>query len=154
VAFLGTGDLAALVRVSLEERAAFFLDALSTNWNFLRDSTPCQVPGAMPERIHECARSLALEHESPEVRAIALSFALRPVGQRGPDLALLRDAFDRDPDPLVTRAALRIAGFFGDAPGNLNLRRIIFEEESPTSSSTRSRRATSGARPPRHPERT
>jgi len=73
---------------------------------------------------------LAREHERPEVRALALAWALLPEDPAAEplDLALLRERYDRERDPLVRRAVVRIAGHLGELEGQLDLPRLVVDE--------------------------
>lgn len=87
-----------------------------------------------PQLTRRLARLLAKEHGEPKVRAVSLSFAV-VLGRTGNDyqldLDLLKDVFATDPEILVKRAALRIAGALGHRPGGLDLKQVIREEKNP-----------------------
>jgi hypothetical protein len=129
-----------LIWTALEEippdfKADFFQSVLPAAASFSFGDESLQPP----ER--SLARALAIEatrqHPDPKARAIALSF-LVVKGRAADDsdydydFDLLRERFEHDPDLLVQRAAVRMAGLFGDQPGNLDLKAIVLEEEDRT----------------------
>lgn len=62
-----------------------------------------------------------------------MSFALHRSGSNGVDVdfAPLVERYEHDASPIVRTAALRIAGFLGNRPGNLDLARLLGEERDP-----------------------
>jgi len=72
----------------------------------------------------------ARDHPDPAVRKAALA-ALFSHSLDRDRLALLKETWERDPDPEIRLQVLGIAGAFGDGPENLDLRAIIAAEADP-----------------------
>lgn len=74
-------------------------------------------------------------HVDPCVRAVAMSFQVfrgrTPGNEFEYDPKPVQAAFAGDPSPLVKMAAIRLAGFLGARPDNIDVGRILFTEEDP-----------------------
>jgi HEAT repeat protein len=125
----------AFAEASREEAAKLvggFQELRVNNPLFIRRKPWRHVPiGPLPE-TEALLRHFARHHERPEIRALCLAASVErrhPAGAEPYDLALLHEAPAGDPDPLVRRAALRIAGALGERPGTLDLRQMLLREE-------------------------
>ena len=74
------------------------------------------------------AARIARNHETPKVRAVALSFAVNPFSY---DLKALRVAYEEDPSLIVRLAAIRIAGYVGGGEGALDLSKLLLTQDDP-----------------------
>jgi hypothetical protein len=79
------------------------------------------------EKKDEVAAAILREHPRPEARCVALevSAGLDSIAQPSP----IVQAYHEDSSSLVRRAALRMAGYLGDAPGSLDLPRLLMESD-------------------------
>src|SRR2546422_531560 len=66
----------------------------------------------------------------PEVRALSLSFSIYQADMSN-NAAIVKEAYLRESDPLVRRSAIRIAGFVGHSPENLDLSELLMHETDP-----------------------
>jgi hypothetical protein len=101
-----------------------------------QQSAPAGGVGPIPEPPLSIALDLADSLQAPDfdprIRAVALSFSICRDPDRGVksfEPERLNAAYERDPHPMVRRAALRLAGALGPRRGSLDLTRALLAEE-------------------------
>ncbi|MBI4606363.1 MAG: hypothetical protein HY721_30730 [Planctomycetes bacterium] len=116
------------------ERAAVFLEALEGIAIRADEDASKRLDAPPPTEAREVILEISRGHPKPQIRAVALSRAILRLdgeGKHERDPEVLSRASSQDPDPLVKRAALRIAGALGDTPGTLPLRKVLLGEKDP-----------------------
>ncbi len=126
-----------LMEASVLEALTFFMSSESQGGRvFYRAWSAYRLFGGPEGWPRELATQIAKEHPNEKVRALLLSFLVVTGKQKNKniyefDLQPLVDTYREDKSLLVKKAAIRLAGWLGNVPNNIDLPHLLQTETDP-----------------------